>query len=315
MNRHERIVVTGGNGFLGSSVMRKLKECGYVNVFTFRSSKYNLTKDEEVERMIKELAPDIIIHLAAVVGGIGANRANPGKFAYDNLAMGLHIVEGCRRNHISKLIIAGTVCGYPKFTPVPFKEEDFWNGYPEETNAPYGIAKKTILVLAEGYRQQYGLNYTFLLPVNLFGPGDHYDLENCHVIPAMIRRFHEAKVEKKENVILWGDGSPSREFLYVDDCASAFVKAMETKENVVSPVNIGSGNEISMLDLANKIKAIVGYEGIIVWDKSKPNGQPRRCLDVSKAEKTLGWKSKTAIDEGLRLTYSDFITRSKDMVI
>jgi len=306
IDKASRIVVTGGNGFLGSAVMRKLKESGYSNATTFSSKKYNLTYRIKTFDLFKACDPEVVIHLAAVVGGIGANQKNPGKFAYDNLAMGLNVIEQSRRFNLKKMVIAGTICAYPKFTPIPFKEEDLWNGYPEETNAPYGLAKKMMLVLAQGYRQQYGSNFIFLLPVNLFGPGDHFNLENSHVIPAMIRKFHEAKEAGNVDVTLWGDGSPTREFLYVDDCAEAFVKAMEDY-NGSDPINIGSGKEISMLDLANKIQSAVGHEGRIIWDVSRPNGQPRRCLDVSRAKDVLGWEATTSLDAGLANTYNWFL--------
>lgn len=306
INRNARIVVTGGNGFLGTSLIQKLKDAGYSNVETFSSSEVNLTDANDTQHMFSFFSPDIVIHLAARVGGIGANQKNPGKFAYDNLAMGLNIIERARIYGLEKLVLAGTICAYPKFTPVPFKEEDLWNGYPEETNAPYGLAKKMLLVLAQGYRQQYGLNSIFLLPVNLFGPNDNFDLESSHVIPAMIRKFHEAKTAGHTDVTLWGDGSPTREFLYVDDCADAFFNAMQSY-NEAEPINIGTGKEISMLELANKIQSVIGHEGKIVWDTSRPNGQPRRCLDVGRAKIRLGWEAQTPLDVGLSKTYEWFV--------
>ncbi len=306
IDKSSKIVVTGGNGFLGSAVMKKLKESGYENIRTFSSKEVDLTCNDITYHMYQSLKPDVVIHLAAVVGGIGANQKNPGKFAHDNLAMGLNIIECAREYGLKKLVIAGTICAYPKFTPIPFKEDNLWNGYPEETNAPYGLAKKMLLVLAQGYRQQYGLNSVYLLPVNLFGPGDHFDLENSHVIPAMIRKFHEAKEAGNKDVTLWGDGSPTREFLYVDDCAEAFVKTMEDYDGP-DPINIGSGKEISMLDLANKIQSAVGHEGRIIWDSSRPNGQPRRCLDVTRAKTVLGWESTTSLDAGLLNAYNWFL--------
>lgn len=312
LNKNARIVVTGGNGFLGSAVMAKLRASGYIHVDSFSSGAFDLTSKQDTEHMYAIYNPEVVIHLAARVGGIGANQKNPAKFAYDNLAMGVNIIECGRRFGISKLVIAGTICAYPKFTPVPFKEDDLWNGYPEETNAPYGLAKKMLLVLAQGYRQQYGCNFTFLLPVNLYGPNDHFDLENSHVIPAMIRKFHEAKEAGHADVILWGDGSPTREFLYVDDCADAFVTATENYDGA-DPINIGSGLEISMATLANKIQSIVGHEGKIIWDTSRPNGQPRRCLDVSRAASVLGWRAMTDFEDGLQKTYNWFIANKGEI--
>lgn len=309
--KNGKIVVTGGHGFLGTAVMARLFSLGYSKVSTFDSSMYDLTKQDDVKHMLALESPEVVIHLAARVGGIGANQRNPGKFAYDNLAMGMNIVECGRQFGLSKLVIAGTICAYPKFTPVPFAEENLWNGYPEETNAPYGLAKKMLLVLSQAYRQQYGFNSVFLLPVNLYGPGDHFDLQNSHVIPAMIRKFHEAKEAGHIDVTLWGDGSPTREFLYVNDCAEAFIAAME-KYDHPDPVNIGTGIEISMLNLANKIQAVVGHEGRIVWDASKPNGQPRRCLDVSRAKQVLGWEAKTQFADGLKQTYQWFLENKGD---
>jgi GDP-L-fucose synthase len=310
MDKSSRIVVTGGNGFLGSSVMKKLAEAGYSNVETFSSKEFDLRYQNIASNMFSTFNPDVVIHLAASVGGIGANMANPGKFCYDNLVMGTNIIESCRLFDVKKLVIAGTICAYPCHTPVPFKESNLWNGYPEPTNAPYGLAKKMLMVLADGYRKQYGLNSITLFPVNLYGKGDHFDLENSHVIPAMIRKFHEAKIDNHRDVTLWGDGSPTREFLYVEDCAEAFVDAMERYDSP-DPVNIGSGKEISMLELANKIQAIVGHEGRIIWDSSRPNGQPRRCLDVSLAKAVLDWQAKTDFNEGLRNTYNWFLNSSE----
>lgn len=300
-----KIVVTGGNGFLGSALMEKLRGAGF-SPRTFSSAEVDLTDMTDTESMLATYNPHVVIHLAAVVGGIGANQKNPGKFAYDNLAMGTNIIEASRKYGLEKLIIAGTICAYPKFTPVPFKEENLWNGYPEETNAPYGLAKKMLLVLAQAYRQQYGMNSIFLLPVNLYGPCDHFDLENSHVIPAMIRKFHEAKENNNANVNLWGDGSPTREFLYVDDCADAFVAALQRYDGD-QPINIGSGKEISMKELANVIQAIVGHKGQIIWDANKPNGQPRRCLDVSRAKELLAWRATTEFKDGLAKTYKWFL--------
>ncbi len=295
----KRIVVTGGTGFLGKNVVNKLKEHGCENIFVPKHSEYDLTDVEAIKRMYDDFKPDVVIHLAAVVGGIGANRAHPGKFFYDNAVMGIHLIEEARKRNVEKFVQIGTICAYPKYTPVPFKEEDLWNGYPEETNAPYGLAKKMLLVQLQAYRQEYNFNGIYLLPVNLYGPGDNFDLESSHVIPAMIRKFVEAKENKKDEVILWGDGSPTREFLYVEDAAEGIVMATE-KYDKPDPVNLGAGFEISIKELAEKIKKIVGYDGKITWDTTKPNGQPRRMLDTTKAEKEFGFKARTDFDEGLK---------------
>lgn len=299
-----KILVTGGTGFLGRRLVARLEASGYQNVNSFSSRSCDLTSRDATMALFDVIRPEVVIHLAAKVGGILANRANPGKFAYANLAMGINILEACREHQVEKCVIAGTICAYPKFTPVPFKEESLWDGYPEETNAPYGLAKKMLLVMAQGYRQQYRCNFVYLLPVNLYGPGDNFHLENSHVIPAMIRKFHEAKLASTD-VTLWGDGSPTREFLYVDDCADAFVSAMERYDGA-DPINVGTGIEISMMDLAEKIRKVVGFEGEIHWDSSKPNGQPRRCLDVSRAKERLLWEAKMGFDDGLARTYEWF---------
>lgn len=295
-----RIVVTGGKGFLGSALVPKLRALGH-DVDVFGSRDFDLADKASCDRMFFYYDPEIVIHLAARVGGIGANMDNPGKFCYENLAMGVNVLECARQRGTKKVITAGTICAYPKFTPVPFKEEDLWNGYPEETNAPYGLAKKMLLVMSQSYRQQYGSNFVYLLPVNLYGPNDNFDLRTSHVIPAMMRKFHEAKEKGDEQVPLWGDGTPTREFLYVDDCADAFVAALDY--DGPEPINIGSGTEISMADLAEQIKDVTAYNGSIHWDTTKPNGQPRRCLDVSRAKNLLEWSSKTALKEGLERTY------------
>lgn len=301
----ERIVVTGGNGFLGSVLVKKLRDSGYRYVDTFSSKEFNLTSQADTDRMYFYYRPSVVIHLAARVGGIGANLNNPGKFCYDNMMMGANVLECGRKYGVKKILTAGTICSYPKFTPVPFKEENLWDGYPEETNAPYGLAKKMMLVMSQGYRQQYGMNYSFVLVVNLYGPGDNFHLENSHVIPAMIRKFHEAKVGGNNKVILWGDGSPTREFLYVDDCADALILALE-KHDGPDPINIGSGSEISMKDLAETIRGVVRYNGSVEWDTTRPNGQPRRCLDVTRAKEVLGWTARTPLAEGLKKTYETF---------
>lgn len=298
---NERIVVTGGAGFLGANVVEKLKKEGAKEIFVPRSKDYDLVEKDDIGRLLKDAKPTVIIHLAAIVGGIGANRANPGSFFYKNLMMGVQLIEEARLSGLKKFVAIGTICAYPKFTKVPFREEDLWNGYPEETNAPYGLAKKMMLVQSQAYRQQYGFNSIFLLPVNLYGPRDNFDLESSHVIPAMIRKFSEAKEKKEKNVVLWGDGSPTREFLYVDDCAEGIVLATK-KYDGAEPVNLGSGREISIKNLAELISEEVGFKGKITWDASKPNGQPRRMLDVSRAKKYFGFEARTGFEEGLEKT-------------
>jgi GDP-L-fucose synthase len=298
----ERIVVTGGAGFLGRRVQAELLRCGVPaeKVLVPRQEDFDLTRAERVERMYAVMQPTVVIHLAAQVGGIGANRANPGRFFYANLAMGLHLIEHARQRGLKKFVQVGTICAYPKFTPVPFKEEDLWKGYPEETNAPYGIAKKALLVMLQAYRAQYGLNGVYLLPVNLYGPGDNFDLESSHVIPALIRRFTEAQLRGDGEVVVWGTGQASREFLYVDDAARAIVLATQRYEGP-EPVNLGAGFEIRIHELAAKIAGIVGYRGTVTWDAGKPDGQPRRSLDTGRA-RAFGFEATTGFDEGLRLT-------------
>ena len=305
----KRIILTGGAGFLGRFVEKKLNERGCGSVFIPHIEDYDLRDLENIRGMYKDASADIVIHLAAVVGGIGANRENPGSFFYDNLVMGVHLIEEARKNSIEKFVAIGTICAYPKYTPVPFKEEDLWNGYPEETNAPYGIAKKMLLVQSQAYRQQYGFNSIFLLPVNLYGAGDNFDPKSSHVIPALIKKFYEAKINNEKKVIVWGTGSATREFLYVEDCAEAIVLAAE-KYDKPDPVNIGAGFEISIKDLAYKIKDIVEYNGEVVWDSTKPDGQPRRCLDTTKAEAEFGFKAKTGFDEGLKKTINWYIEQN-----
>lgn len=299
-----KVLVTGGRGFLGKALCSYLFTKGH-DPISFASSSCNILNCESFNHLLYRTKPDAVIHLAAKVGGIGANKKNPAVFAYQNLQMGINVIDSCHRAGVKKVVIAGTICAYPKFTPVPFKEESIWNGYPEETNAPYGLAKKMLLVLCQSYRQQYGDNFIYLLPVNLYGPGDNFDPESSHVIPAMILKMHEAKVNNSNYVVLWGDGSPTREFLYVKDCAKAFCSALE-KYNDPKPVNIGSGKEISMRDLAAVVQNVVGYKGKITWDSSMPNGQPRRCLDVTRAKEKLNWVSDTELDDGLRKTYEWF---------
>jgi GDP-L-fucose synthase len=297
----KRICVTGAGGFLGKCVVAQLRASGCRNVFEVRHRDYDLVRGEDVERLYRELKPDIVIHLAAVVGGIGANRENPGRFFYENIMMGVQLMEAARQASVEKFVQLGTVCAYPKFTPVPFKEDDLWNGYPEETNAPYGIAKKALLVQAQGYRDQYGLNAIYLLPVNLYGPGDNFDPASSHVIPALIKKCVDA-VEQGDSLIeVWGTGSATREFLYVDDAAEAIVLAAE-RYNGREPINLGSGREISIRDLVHLIAKESGFTGEIIWDATKPDGQPRRALDVSRAAELLGFHARTDFVEGLRRT-------------
>ena len=305
----QRVLVTGGHGFLGTHVCDRLRRCPWVReVFTPGSSEVDLRKEEEVKRMYETQKPDTVLHLAAVVGGIGANREHPGKFFYENLLMGLHTMHQAYEQGVKKFVCIGTICAYPKFTPIPFQEDDLWNGYPEETNAPYGIAKKALLVQAQAYRQEYGFNAIYLLPVNLYGPGDNFNPETSHVIPAMIRKFVEAKENGSPTVSLWGDGTPTREFLYVEDAAEGIVLAAE-KYNAPEPVNLGTGQEIAMKDLAGLIAKEVGYVGEITWDTSKPNGQPRRKLDISRAKELFGFVAKTNFEEGLRRTIAWYLDK------
>jgi GDP-L-fucose synthase len=296
-----RLLVTGGSGFLGSKLLAELEGRGATEIAAPRSGDADLTKADEIQRVLDETKPDVVIHLAAVVGGIGANRAHPGRFFYENAVMGIELMERARQAGVEKFVAVGTVCAYPKHTPVPFREDDLWGGYPEETNAPYGLAKKMLLVQAQAYREEYDFNAIYLLPVNLYGPGDNFDLESSHVIPAMIRRFMEAKQSGAERVTLWGSGTPTREFLYVDDAARAIALASERYDEP-DPVNIGSGKEISIRDLASTVSELVGYEGEIEWDPSKPDGQPRRRLDVSRAKERFGFEASVPFREGLRRT-------------
>jgi len=299
--KNKRVLVTGGRGFLGSYVEEKLKRRGCKNIFASRSRDYNLVQIEAVKRVYQDVKPDLVIHLAAVVGGIGANRENSGKFFYDNIMMGVQIIEIGRQFGVEKFVALGTVCAYPKYTPLPFKEENLWNGYPEETNAPYGLAKKMLLVQSQAYRKQYGFNSIFLMPVNLYGPGDNFNSKSSHVIPAIIKKCFDAIKNGHKQIVLWGTGEVTREFLYVEDCAEAIILATE-KYNKSDPVNIGASFEISIRELAELIAKLTGFKGKIIWDTSKPDGQPRRCLDTTKAEKEFGFKAKTPFKEGLRKT-------------
>ncbi len=301
-----KTVVTGGAGFLGTHLVERLRAQG-IEPYVPLLKDWDLTREDDVARLYSEQRPELVIHLAAEVGGIGANQANPGRYWYANLMMGAHILEQSRLHSLRKLVVIGTICAYPKFAPVPFKEDDLWNGYPEETNAPYGIAKKTLLVGAQAYREQYGLDAIFLLPVNLYGPRDNFNLETSHVIPALIRKMIEAKQEGRREVVLWGDGSPTREFLYVGDCAEAIVLATERYDKP-DPVNIGTGGEIAIRDLAELIAELTGFDGELVWDTSKPNGQPRRRLDTSRAEQMFGFRAGTKLREGLERTIAWYLS-------
>lgn len=297
----KRLLVTGGGGFLGRHVVDELKRAECRDVFVPRSRDYDLTRPDAVARVYDDARPDVVIHLAAVVGGIGANRENPGRFFYENLVMGAELMEQARRRGLEKFVAVGTVCAYPKFTPVPFHEDDLWNGYPEETNAPYGLAKKMLLVQAQAYRDQYGFNAIYLLPVNLYGPWDSFDPRRSHVIPALIKKCLDAIERREEVVEVWGTGSASREFLYVEDCARAIALATERYDKP-APVNIGSGSEITIRDLAQRIAELTGFDGEIRWDAGKPDGQPRRCLDVSRAAAEFGFRATMDFNEGLRRT-------------
>jgi GDP-L-fucose synthase len=291
-----KTLVTGGGGFLGSHLVERLTQAGQ-DVFVARRRDYDLTRYDDAERLFSDAQPELVFHLAAEVGGIGANLENPGRYWYANLMMGAHVLELARIHGVAKLVVAGTVCAYPKFTPVPFSEDDLWNGYPEETNAPYGVAKKSVLVGAQAYREQYGTNAIFLLPANLYGPGDNFDLQTSHVIPALIRKMLDATGE----VVLWGDGSPTREFLYVDDCAEGLLLAAERYDGA-APVNLGTGVETSIRELAETIADVTGFTGDLRWDTSMPNGQPRRQLDASRAEQLFGFRARTTLRDGIERT-------------
>jgi GDP-L-fucose synthase len=294
------VVITGGTGFLGTHVARELELAG-AHVVPVGHRDYDLRLRHEIDRMLCELRPDAVIHLAAVVGGIGANKASPGRFFYENAIMGIELLEACRVADVAKVVVAGTVCAYPKFAPTPFREDDLWNGYPEETNAPYGLAKKMLLVQAQAYRDEYGMNAICLFPVNLYGPGDNFSVETGHVIPGMIRKFVEAGEAGLHSVVLWGDGTPTREFLYVVDAAHAFHLALESYDGA-DPVNLGSGEEVSIRRLADQVCEAVGFTGTIEWDTSRPNGQPRRKLETSRAQMRFGFRAETTFESGLKAT-------------
>jgi GDP-L-fucose synthase len=297
----KRICVTGGSGFLGQRVVAQLCARGHRNIFVVRRLDYDLVLSEDCERLYREAKPQVLIHLAGIVGGIGVNRENPGRFFYENLKMGVQLIEGARVHGVEKFVQVGTVCSYPKFTPVPFKEDDLWNGYPEETNAPYGIAKKALLVQLQAYRDQYGFSGIYLLPVNLYGPGDNFDPGSSHVIPALIKKCVEAVRNDQSQIEVWGTGEPTREFLYVEDAAEGIVLAAENYDGR-EPVNLGSGKEISIKDLVHLIARETGFSGEIVWNSTQPDGQPRRVLDVSRAEELLGFRARTSFIDGLHLT-------------
>jgi GDP-L-fucose synthase len=307
-----RITVTGGGGFLGRHVVRAFETRGY-DVFVPRRAQYDLTDESAVRRMYADARPQVVVHLAAVVGGIGANRREPGRFFYENLHMGTMLMEHARRCGVRKFVGIGTICSYPKFTPVPFQESRIWDGYPEETNAPYGMAKKMLLVQGQAYRQQYGFNAIHLLPVNLYGPGDNFDEASSHVIPALVRKCLEAVAHRRPQIVCWGDGSATREFLYVEDCAEAIVLATERYDGA-EPVNVGAGFEISVRELTAKVAGLCGFRGDVVWDTSKPNGQPRRSLDTSRAATLFGFRATTALDDGLARTV-DWYRRERTSII
>lgn len=309
----KQVLVTGGSGFLGSHLVEELKRRGANRVAAPRSRDYDLRDQAQVKACLRDLHPDVVIHLAAVVGGIGANREHPGSFFYDNATMGIHLMEESRKAGVAKMTVVGTICAYPKFTPVPFREAELWNGYPEETNAPYGLAKKMMLVQSQAYRQEYGFNSIYLLPVNLYGPRDNFDPASSHVIPALIRKALEAKESGAAKMVCWGTGSATREFLYVADCARAIALATE-RYNGSEPVNLGSGMEISIRDLSTTIARACGFEGEIVWDSSKPDGQPRRCLDTTRAREAFNFKAEVPFDQGLKETVAWYLAHRHERI-
>jgi len=303
-------LITGGGGFLGSHLVDRVRLEG-LEPFVARQRDYDLTERADVTRLFEDAEPELVIHLAAEVGGIGANRSNPGRYWYSNLMMGAHVLEESRSRDVGKLVLLGTICSYPNLAPIPFREEDLWNGYPEATNAPYGIAKKALLVGAQSYREQYGLETVYLLPVNLYGPRDNFDLETSHVIPALIRKMVDARERGESEITLWGDGSPTREFLYVEDCADGIWLAAQRYDGA-EPVNLGTGEEIAIRDLAEHVGELTGFDGDIVWDTSKPNGQPRRRLDVSRAEELFGFRARTTFRDGLERTIAWFRSHRRE---
>lgn len=298
---NKRVWVTGGSGFLGGHVVERFRRAGCLEILAPSRAECDLTQAGAIEQMLDQHHPQIIIHIAAAVGGIGANLRNPGRFFYENATMGLQLIEAARRHQTEKIVVLGTICSYPRSAPIPFREADLWNGYPEEVTAPYGIAKKAILVQCQTYREQYGMNAVMLMPVNLYGPRDHFDTLNAHVVPAMIRKFVEAVESGQQQVVLWGDGSPTREFLYVEDAAEGILRAAEHYDSK-EPVNLGTGIETSIRELGQKIAELTGFSGKVVWDTTQPNGQPRRCVDVSRAEREFGFRAAITLDQGLRRT-------------
>ena len=305
VGQSDRILVTGGAGFLGGFVTDRLRARGFTDLVTFRRAEYDITREDEVERLYRDTKPAAVVHLAAEVGGIGANRDNPGRFFFANMAMGMHLIEGARKHGVRKFVQTGTICAYPNHTPVPFREEELWNGFPEVTNAPYGIAKKALLMMCQAYRQQYGLNAIYLLPVNLYGPKDNFHLHTSHVIPALVRKCVQARLNGDATITAWGTGAASREFLYVEDCAEGIVTAMERYDSP-EPMNLGSGREITIKDLTLLVAKLARFEGEVAWDASKPDGQPRRCLDVSRAWNAIGFRARTSLEDGLRKTIEWF---------
>jgi GDP-L-fucose synthase len=310
---NKRVLVTGGAGFLGACVVAKLRARGCAQIAVPRSAEYDLCDKDAIVSLLHATTPHLIIHLAAVVGGIGANRQHPGKFFYDNAIMGIQLIEQARRCGVDKLVCVGTVCSYPKYTPVPFKEADFWDGYPEETNAPYGLAKKMLLVQLQAYRQEYGFNGVYVVPVNLYGPRDNFDLETSHVIPALIRKCVEAKLQGQPSILAWGSGEATREFLYVEDAAEGIVLAAEHCEQS-EPINLGAGQEIKIRDLADLIRECTGFQGTIEWDTSRPDGQPRRCLETTQAWEAFGFRATTPLREGIAKTVQWYTTHRGSLV-